>query len=95
MLNLLKLFLIQFLIESIVLTLSGGALGSAIGIFAGKGFAWVINEFVWPGSNWPAVISLQAVFLALSVSVGVGLFFGLYPANKASKLQPIEALRSD
>ena len=90
-----KDILIQFLIESIVLTLSGGALGAAIGIFAGKGFAWVINEFVWPGSNWPAVISLQAVFLALSVSVGVGLFFGLYPANKASRLQPIEALRSD
>ena len=90
-----KDILIQFLIESIVLTLSGGALGAAIGIFAGMGFAWVINEFVWPGSNWPAVISLQAVFLALSVSVGVGLFFGLYPANKASKLQPIEALRSD
>ena len=87
--------LIQFLIEAMVLTFSGGVLGASLGIFAGKGFAWVITEFVWPESGWPAVISIQAIILALSVSIGVGLFFGLYPANKASKLQPIEALRSD
>ena len=78
-----------------VLTFSGGVLGASLGIFAGKGFAWVITEFVWPESGWPAVISIHAIILALSVSIGVGLFFGLYPANKASKLQPIEALRSD
>ena len=87
--------LIQFLIEAMVLTFSGGVLGASVGIFAGKGFAWVITKFVWPESGWPAVISIQAIILALSVSIGVGLFFGLYPANKASKLQPIEALRSD
>ncbi|MEC7866903.1 MAG: ABC transporter permease [Candidatus Poribacteria bacterium] len=87
--------LIQFLIEAMVLTFSGGVLGASLGIFAGKGFAWVITEFVWPESGWPAVISIQAIILALSVSIGVGLFFGLYPANKASKLQPIDALRSD
>ena len=87
--------LIQFLIEAMVLTFSGGVLGASLGIFAGKGFAWVITKFVWPESGWPAVISIQAIIMALSVSIGVGLFFGLYPANKASKLQPIEALRSD
>ena len=87
--------LIQFLIEAMVLTFSGGVLGASVGIFAGKGFAWVITKFVWPESGWPAVISIQAIIMALSVSIGVGLFFGLYPANKASKLQPIEALRSD
>ena len=87
--------LIQFLIEAMVLTFSGGIMGASVGIFAGKGFAWVITKFVWPDSGWPAVISTQAIILALSVSIGVGLFFGLYPANKASKLQPIEALRSD
>ena len=87
--------LIQFLIEAMVLTFSGGVLGASVGIFAGKGFAWVITKFVWPESGWPAVISIQAIIMALSVSIGVGLFFGLYPANKASKLQPIDALRSD
>ena len=87
--------LIQFLIEAMVLTFSGGVLGASVCIFAGKGFAWVITKFVWPESGWPAVISIQAIIMALSVSIGVGLFFGLYPANKASKLQPIDALRSD
>ena len=88
--------LIQFLIEAIVLTMMGGILGALTGIFAGEGFAWAISkqpEFA--ESGWPAVISVQAILIALSVSTGVGLIFGVFPAYKASKLQPIDALRSD
>ena len=65
--------LIQFLIEAMVLTFSGGIMGASVGIFAGKGFAWVITKFVWPDSGWPAVISTQAIILALSASIGCNL----------------------
>ncbi|MDP7278893.1 MAG: FtsX-like permease family protein [Candidatus Poribacteria bacterium] len=88
--------LIQFLIEAIVLTMMGGILGAVTGIFAGEGFAWAISQQPeFAESGWPAVISVQAILIALSVSTGVGLIFGVFPAYKASKLQPIEALRSD
>jgi putative ABC transport system permease protein len=87
--------LMQFLVESAVLSVSGGILGAILGIFMGKGAATLISKFVWQGSNWPSVISFGTMFIALAVSVGVGVFFGLYPANKAAKLTPVEALRTD
>ena len=87
--------LAQFLIESAVLTLSGGILGAILGIFMGRGTAALISRFVWEGSNWPSVISFGTMVIALLVSVAIGVFFGLYPANKAAKLTPVEALRSD
>ena len=85
----------QFLIEASVLTLSGGILGAILGIFMGRGTAALISKFVWEGSNWPSVISFGTMVIALLVSVAIGVFFGLYPANKAAKLTPVEALRSD
>ena len=85
----------QFLIEASVLTLAGGILGSILGIFMGKGTAALISKFVWEGSNWPSVVSFETMFIALLVSVAIGVFFGLYPAHKAAKLTPVEALRSD
>ena len=85
----------QFLIEASVLTLSGGILGAILGIFMGRGTAALISRFVWEGSNWPSVISFGTMVIALLVSVAIGVFFGLYPANKAAKLTPVEALRSD
>lgn len=85
----------QFLIEASVLTLAGGILGSILGIFMGKGTAALISKFVWEDSNWPSVVSFETMFIALIVSVGIGVFFGLYPAHKAAKLTPVEALRSD
>ena len=87
--------LAQFLIEAAVLTLSGGILGAILGIFMGRGTAALISKFVWEGSNWPSVISFGTMLIALLVSVAIGVFFGLYPANKAAKLTPVEALRSD
>ena len=76
--------LLQFLIEAIIMTVIGGVLGVAAGI----GGARLLTAMV----GWPTIISLQAIVAAFLFSVAVGLFFGLYPANKASKLNPIEAL---
>ncbi len=77
--------LLQFLIEAIIMTVIGGLLGVAAGI----GGARLLTAMV----GWPAIISPQAVAAAFLFSIAVGIFFGLYPANKASKLNPIEALR--
>ena len=87
--------LMQFLIEASVLTLLGGILGAVLGVFMGQGTAILIEKFVWPGSNWPSVISFGTMIAALVVSLIVGVFFGLYPANKAAKLTPVEAIRTD
>ncbi len=85
----------QFLIEASVLTITGGILGSILGVFMGQGTAMLISKFVWEGSDWPSVISLETMFIALLISVAIGVFFGLYPAHKAAKLTPVEALRTD
>ncbi len=76
--------LLQFLIEATIMTAIGGALGVAAGI----GIARLLTTMV----GWPTIINTQAVAAAFVFSLIVGLFFGLYPANKASKLNPIEAL---
>ncbi|MGQ0694049.1 MAG: ABC transporter permease [Nitrospiraceae bacterium] len=77
--------LLQFLIEALIMTTIGGVLGVAVGI----GAARVLTTMV----GWPTIIAPQAVAAAFLFSAVVGLFFGLYPANKASKMNPIEALR--
>ena len=77
--------LAQFLTEAVTLTGAGGILGILIGSAA----AWLINAF----SPFPAVIQTSWVAVAFGVSVGVGLVFGLWPAAKAARLDPIEALR--
>ncbi len=76
--------LLQFLIEAIIMT----AIGGAVGVAAGIGFARLLTRMI----GWPAIINLEAVVGAFAFSLIVGVFFGLYPANKASKLNPIEAL---
>ena len=77
------------------MTITGGILGSILGVFMGQGTAMLISKFVWEGSDWPSVISLETMFIALLISVAIGVFFGLYPAHKAAKLTPVEALRTD
>ncbi len=77
--------LAQFLVEAFALSLMGGALGVAVGVGAGL---WLASQFGWPTLVRPDVIVISVLFSAL---VGVG--FGLYPARKASRLDPIEALR--
>lgn len=80
---------LQFLIEAAVLTLVGGAIGIIVGTVLSLASAFVIRTL---GYNWDFVISITAIFLSLAVSTLVGLVFGFYPARKASKLEPVEAL---
>ncbi len=75
----------QFLVEAVVLCLFGGG----IGILAGRGFSVVVQKVL----HWPTEMSVPAIIAAVAVSVGVGVVFGFYPAWKASRLDPIEALR--
>jgi putative ABC transport system permease protein len=77
--------LLQFLIESLILSLIGGALGIAIGI----GGTYVLSTF----TQWPTLLSIRAILLSFFFAGSVGVFFGFYPARKASLLDPIEALR--
>jgi len=75
----------QFLIEAMTLSLFGGALGIVLGVVGAK-LTTVI-------AGWPTIISTDVIVVSFFFSLVVGLFFGLYPANKASRLNPIEALR--
>jgi putative ABC transport system permease protein len=77
--------LAQFLIEALTLSLVGGLCGIVLGV-AGAQATTIL-------AGWPTVVSLESVALGFIFSVGVGLFFGLYPANKAARLNPIDALR--
>lgn len=82
----------QFLIESATLTLLGGGLGVILGIL----ISWLIAVMVQHlGYQWDFIISPLSILVALTVSIGVGLIFGLYPANQAARLQPVEALRAE
>ena len=75
----------QFLIESIVICLVGGI----IGIFAGHAFSLLMSHFM----GWPVAVSYVAIVISFGVSALVGIVFGYYPAWKAARLDPIEALR--
>ena len=77
---------VQFLLEAV--TLSG--IGGILGILLGGLIAFLVRTAI---PSIPAVVSLLWVTLGVAISVGVGLFFGYYPAAKAAKLNPIEALR--
>jgi putative ABC transport system permease protein len=78
---------IQFLIEAALLTFAGGIIGVIIG--------WLVSYFVNSMGLMTTVVTPDIVILAVCVSVGIGLFFGFYPAWNASRLNPIEALRSE
>ncbi|OGY41613.1 MAG: hypothetical protein A2Y82_01360 [Candidatus Buchananbacteria bacterium RBG_13_36_9] len=84
-----KNILNQFLLESIVVTLAGGIVGIIWGVLISFLVAFVAKKL---GYDWDFVISFMAIFLSCTISILVGLFFGLYPAVRASKLNPIEAL---
>jgi putative ABC transport system permease protein len=78
--------IVQFLTEAVVLTFLGGLLGMALG--------WtipVIGNLVFP--NLPMTVPLWAAAMGVGVSVAVGLFFGIWPANKAARMDPVDALR--
>ncbi len=77
--------LMQFLVEAVVLSLTGGLMGIIAGIIGSR----VISSI----AGWPTVVSIASIGLAFVFSAAVGVFFGFYPARKASKLNPIDALR--
>ena len=75
----------QFLIESVLISFLGGGAGVLLGIG--------ISEIVSNIGEWETIVSTQSILLAFGFSVGIGIFFGFYPANKAANMNPIEALR--
>ncbi len=77
--------LTQFLIEALTLSIAGGAIGVTLGVAASRIIAWK--------AGWPIQLSGSAIALAFGFSAAIGVFFGFYPARKASRLDPIEALR--
>ncbi len=80
-----KTIITQFLVEAVILTFIGGI----IGMISGIGTSFLLSKFI----NIPFAISPQSVVLAISVSGVIGVIFGWYPARRAARLQPIEALR--
>ena len=80
-----KEILEQFLIESVLISFLGGGAGVLLGIG--------ISEIVSNIGEWETIVSTQSILLAFGFSVGIGIFFGFYPANKAANMNPIEALR--
>ena len=79
--------LAQFLSESVVISLTGGISGVLL--------AWIIATILSLATGWTTVISLSSILLSVFFSVGIGLIFGIYPAKKASQLNPIDALRHE
>ncbi len=85
--------LVQFLVESVTISLLGGCIGIILGIFMGVGFGKAVARAMPGGADWGAVFSIESIVIAFFFAIAVGIFFGLYPAQKASKLDPAEALR--
>ncbi|MDX2253232.1 MAG: FtsX-like permease family protein, partial [Nitrospira sp.] len=77
--------MVQFLIEAMTISLVGGCLGIVFGVLGARVMTVI--------AGWPTIISADTVAAAFVFSLVVGLFFGLYPANKAARLNPIDALR--
>jgi putative ABC transport system permease protein len=77
--------LTQFLLEAVVLSSIGGVVGAVLGVVGAK--------LVSALANWPTIVPPDAIALAITFSAAVGIFFGFYPARKAARLDPIQALR--
>jgi putative ABC transport system permease protein len=84
--------LLQFVVEALIVTVAGGAIGIAIGVLAAR----LASGHDFGGSSpVEAVVTPISIIAAFGVSAAIGLFFGIYPAFRASRLDPIEALRTE
>ena len=87
----------QFLLESLLLTLIGGLIGVGIGIAFGSNVTSLVSTGfgggMGSGESTQVVIDMSTILLAVVISMGIGILFGLFPALKASRLDPVEALR--
>jgi putative ABC transport system permease protein len=81
--------LLQFLVESTLLSLMGGIIGAALG----WGISSLMGQIQFSGTTITPVVGMDSVLLATIFSMAVGLFFGIYPASRAARLQPVDALR--
>lgn len=87
--------LFQFLVEAVLMCSAGGLIGLGLGVLAGKGMAHIAVSIVKIVPEWPAIISTEWMVISVAVSAAIGIFFGLYPAIRASELSPVEALRTE
>ena len=78
---------VQFLVEAMVISIAGGIMGTILGVAASKLIAHL--------AGWLTIVSVDSILLATIFSGMVGIFFGFYPARKASNLDPIQALRHE
>jgi putative ABC transport system permease protein len=92
----------QFLIEAVTLSSIGGAIGITLGVSAPRivklialvcAKAGIPSDFISSAAGWPTLVSVNSIIIAFVFSAAVGIFFGFYPARKASQLDPIDALR--
>jgi len=75
----------QFVIEAVLISFAGGLLGVVLGFAMSRLIAWL--------AGWSTIVTISSILLAFVVSISVGLIFGIYPAVKAARLDPVEAIR--
>lgn len=85
----------QFLVEAVIMCSLGGLIGIGLGMAAAHGMAYVATQVAQVVDYWPSIISYEWMIISVSFSAAIGIFFGLYPALKAARLSPIEALRTE
>ncbi|MCK4553636.1 FtsX-like permease family protein, partial [Candidatus Parcubacteria bacterium] len=84
--------MLQFLFEAVLITIAGGIVGVVFGVAISFLISWGANYY---GLDWRFVIPVKAFVVALSFSAFFGIVFGVYPARKAARMEPVEALRKE